>query len=244
MIKAFTEETVWRAAQNGDLDRVKIFIEQNEKLVNSKDEDGRTPIHWASSTGKDAVVLYLLEKGANPDSEDESGWTPLCSACSSGYETTVKILLTCNKPVNVNHQNETGRTPLHYASSKSNDKIVKILLDMGAKPNITDSVGANALHRGVATHTPSLLKASDKIVELLLPLMNSVDARNKYGETALHIACIENNEISAVRLVRAGADLLAENGEKKNALELSQEELRERLVELAKRIKSNTDIDS
>lgn len=62
MNKKFNEETIWKAAQEGDLEKVKRWIE-NGKSVDAKDDDERTPIHWAASNGKENIVDFLLEKG-------------------------------------------------------------------------------------------------------------------------------------------------------------------------------------
>jgi ankyrin repeat protein len=64
------------------------------------DEDGRTPLHWASGSGKLAVIQVLLEMGANPNARDESQWTPLICAASAGHTEVVKLLLLKNADVN------------------------------------------------------------------------------------------------------------------------------------------------
>ena len=40
-------------------------------------QDGRTPLHWAASSGALDIVTYLLTHEAEVDKTDPSGWTAL-----------------------------------------------------------------------------------------------------------------------------------------------------------------------
>jgi ankyrin repeat protein len=71
---------------------------------------------------------------------------------------------------------------------------------------------------------------------MLLEKGANPNALNKDSESPLMIASIENNETIALKLVEAGGDVLLENHEKKNSLELAQPELREELLELARKL--------
>lgn len=65
------------AADRGNLDIVKYFIQKLKADINIKDVDGQTPLHYAASCGHTEVVKYLLDKGANPkllDNEQQSAF--------------------------------------------------------------------------------------------------------------------------------------------------------------------------
>jgi ankyrin repeat protein len=130
-------DNIWEASRTGDLERVQRILDEKKASVDGlgilsptishslpifsnkifksefyfvlyySDEDGRTPLHWASGGGKLNVVEFLLEKGANPNAADESQWTPLLSAASAGHTEVVKLLLLKNADVNA--VNDTKR---------------------------------------------------------------------------------------------------------------------------------------
>jgi hypothetical protein len=72
---------------------VKLLLEKGAELE-SKDNDGRTPLSWAAKNGHKAVVKLLLEKGAELESKDRvDGRTPLSWAAENGHSAVVKLLL-------------------------------------------------------------------------------------------------------------------------------------------------------
>jgi ankyrin repeat protein len=80
-------------AYHGDIDKLMAKVAADHKTLTKQDEDGRTPLHWAASGNKVAVVTKLLEASANPDTEDEAGWTALHIAASVGsVESATKLL--------------------------------------------------------------------------------------------------------------------------------------------------------
>jgi ankyrin repeat protein len=58
-----------------------------------KDDDGWTPLFFGASSGHEAIVQLLLQKGADLESKDETGGTPLFQAAENGHEAVVKLLL-------------------------------------------------------------------------------------------------------------------------------------------------------
>jgi 26S proteasome non-ATPase regulatory subunit 10 len=62
-------------------------------------QDGRTPLHWAASSGAINIARFLIDQKAEVDKLDISGWTPLhiagmlhisvCQACTRLMPVTV-----------------------------------------------------------------------------------------------------------------------------------------------------------
>ncbi|KAI5789480.1 ankyrin repeat-containing domain protein, partial [Pyronema domesticum] len=61
--------------------------------VNSKDNDGRSALWWASFCGREEVVKLLLErKDIEIDSADNKGRTALSMASGNGHTSIVNLL--------------------------------------------------------------------------------------------------------------------------------------------------------
>src|SRR5271170_4190594 len=68
---------IHEAAKKGDLEKVKALVSANHTLVSSKDDSGRTPLHWAAAGGYKELVQFLLDNKADPRAKDSNGETPL-----------------------------------------------------------------------------------------------------------------------------------------------------------------------
>lgn len=62
--------------------------------INDRDNEGRTPLIWASINGHQAVVRILVQRGADIYLGDESSRGPLRWACMRGHRAVAKFLLT------------------------------------------------------------------------------------------------------------------------------------------------------
>ena len=60
--------------------------------VNTKDEIGRTPLHYAAYDGHKEIVERLIANGADIKAKDKGGFTPLDLAVSEGKKETVALL--------------------------------------------------------------------------------------------------------------------------------------------------------
>ena len=97
--------------------------------------------------GKDDVVSRLLSEGQHVDAL-QNGQTALCIAAMNNRLSIMGVLIA--KGANVNHATDIdGTTPLMYASKSGSLDAVKALLAQGAKIDVTDKIGANALHYAV-----------------------------------------------------------------------------------------------
>lgn len=54
-----------RAANSGDVDKLKEILDQHQELVNKRDRNGWTPLHEAVRTGDLETIALLLERGAD-----------------------------------------------------------------------------------------------------------------------------------------------------------------------------------
>ncbi|KDN44193.1 hypothetical protein RSAG8_05666, partial [Rhizoctonia solani AG-8 WAC10335] len=81
MALAGANKNIWIAAGDGDLERVKMLVEEQGVSANAADDViGYTPMHAASSYGHVQILAYLISKGGDVNVTDEEGDTPLFAA--------------------------------------------------------------------------------------------------------------------------------------------------------------------
>ncbi|XP_029176515.1 ankyrin repeat domain-containing protein 54 [Nylanderia fulva] len=83
---------------------------------NSRDSDGRTPLHHAACRGYTEMVQLLLENGANPNQRDCIGNTPLHLAAVTSKISVVTLLLKAGTDVLA--LDKYGYNPLQLAKAK------------------------------------------------------------------------------------------------------------------------------
>jgi uncharacterized protein len=67
--------------------------------LNSQNEQGNTPLHWASLNGHVEVVKMLLELGVNPLIRNHSGLSPATVAEQANHVDIVTLLLESYDPL-------------------------------------------------------------------------------------------------------------------------------------------------
>lgn len=146
MIRIPRKDALHRAAASGDLDRVAQLVRKSHD-INSQDQDGRTPLHWAAARGFGTVVGELLESdGLDPNKQDKAGRTALHWAASIGHDEAAKLLVG-NPAVRVHIQDRTGQTPIHAAAERLQVGVLSVLLERpdAAAVNFLDKRGRSAL---------------------------------------------------------------------------------------------------
>ena len=121
------------AARSGNFEVARILIEYNPANIDAREEDGWTPLFWASAnqfSNDGSVVRLLLKHGADVNAQSSNGRTPLFAASQNGALEVVRLLLEHGADVEAK---ENGKTALQEAAGRGHDEIVKLLREHGAK---------------------------------------------------------------------------------------------------------------
>ncbi|MCL2210521.1 MAG: ankyrin repeat domain-containing protein [Treponema sp.] len=233
------------AVRIGNIDIITMLLD-NSADVNAKDARGNTPLHTGIPPNVyNDVATMLLARGADPNLRDDHGDTPLHIAITlNRSEDGVRALLKGGADVHI--RNINGKTPLYLAVQDHRTALIPILLangseifaddnsgttpfDISAKANdgtfnllITpetviqrDSSGNTMLHSAVRN------RANSEQIAKILEQRALVDARNRDGETALHIAVRLNQRESGEFLVSRNANIFALNAAGQSPLYLA-----------------------
>ena len=69
---------IFRAAHDGNVEDVKLFIEQKGRDINEiNNDDGSVPLHSASYNRNVEVTKFLVSKGAKINAKNKDNFTPL-----------------------------------------------------------------------------------------------------------------------------------------------------------------------
>jgi ankyrin repeat protein len=211
------------AAYFGLEEVIKALLRNGHELE-SRDNNGRTPLSWAAENGYDTVVTLLLEKGAELELRDEDGRTPLSWAASYGNDTFVTLLL--EKGAELESRDNNARTPLSWAARNGHDIVVTLLLEKG--------VSVNSKNAGVGT--PLIYAAGsggEAVVKLLLADSRiDVDSKDREGNTAPAMAACDGDEAVVKLLLDAGAERKTENRDGETPLSWATKEGHEAIVKL------------
>lgn len=158
---------------------------------------GDTALHIAIELRRQRIVLFLLEKGANPNVPNNKGLTPLQLAAKTDNCEALSVLLERSAKVEV--RSMLGSRALHLAASEGNWIAFDILLIGGADINAWSDNGESLLHE-------QSRKASDTaIASHLLEHGANLETRTSQGYTPLQCAAMSGNKAMFFFLLARGA---------------------------------------
>uniref|UniRef100_A0A6M2F919 Serine/threonine-protein kinase BSK1-like TPR repeats domain-containing protein n=1 Tax=Populus davidiana TaxID=266767 RepID=A0A6M2F919_9ROSI len=193
------------AAREAQTEVCNYLIEELKLDVDTKDEDGETPLVHAARQGHTATAKYLLDQGANPAIPSDLGATALHHSAGIGNTELMEYLL--SKGAEVESQSDAG-TPLLWAAGHGQVDALKVLLEHHANPNAATEDDVTPLLSAVAAGSLACL-------ELLVQAGADVNV-TAGGATPLHIAADLGSPEILNRLLEAGADsnVTDEDGQK------------------------------
>ncbi|WP_425384297.1 ankyrin repeat domain-containing protein [Wolbachia endosymbiont (group B) of Eupithecia inturbata] len=116
---------LYSAAEIGDLNLVKLLLDNGANIEAKNGEYQATPLHGAVENYRIDVVKLLLNRGANVNAEDKDNWTPLHYGADTNSPDIVKVLVDAH--ANLGAKGNYGKTPLDIAKDKGHNKIVEYL---------------------------------------------------------------------------------------------------------------------
>jgi ankyrin repeat protein len=158
------------------------LLEQEPVLINGRDGQAWTPLHYAADHGRLDLMTWLIAHGADVHAAMNEGETPLFFAANpatadANAAACIRVLLAAG--ADINHRNRKGWTPLHDLAFYGEVAESGLLLDLGAAVDARDARGRTPLHLAAGCGL------GDEVA-LLLARGAEVDARDDQGWSPLH----------------------------------------------------------
>lgn len=153
-------EIMISAAMDGDLDTIKKLHAKGVSLTSRVNENGRTPLHWATATNNLEIMKYLIDNGIDPNIEGgdlrEKGYTPMYDTVYGKRIEAAKLLL--ENGANIDGNSLSGSevsSPYLLAAADHRIEMCEFFVANGADPKYTKKNGENALIASINNaHTP------------------------------------------------------------------------------------------
>jgi ankyrin repeat protein len=127
------QKQIIKAAKSGDAVTARALLEADASLVEARDTDDSTPLHWAAWKGHAEVAALLLDFGADiqaKNKNDHWGNTPLHAAAHGNQRAVAELLLA--RGADIQAENEFGRTPLMETEAHRATAVANLLKKHGA----------------------------------------------------------------------------------------------------------------
>lgn len=202
------------ASLQGDSGKVRRLI-RNGAYVNTKTEEGITPVMMAAQNGNTEIIEILIEHGANVNATSNEraikGYTALMLAAQNGHPEIANILI--GNGANIDAKTHDGVTALHIACRFEHLPVVKTLVENGAAVNTVDNQNMppliSAINSGNFPITEILVEHGANVnfkYKVASDVLSSINNSHPLYGNILGIARDINNE----RII----DLLLEHGAK------------------------------
>lgn len=205
------------ASSNGNLEAVKILLENHPPLITQTDDAGNTAFIAAALQGHLNIVEYLIEKDPSLsliNQTNNKGNTALILAASRGHLEVVKFLVE-KDPSLINKKNSKGRSAFFLAAYNKHVEVAEYLIEKDPSLiNQQDIEGNTAFRPVAASGNMGFVKY---LVErganfYINPSQNSpIDAAKANDHTQIVKYLKENKELIDLRMVQCFSTKRSEN---------------------------------
>ncbi len=200
------------AVTKGDVDAVREWLAGNPRLIQAKDEAGRSAFALALLNQQTEIAQLLRESGYEPDLHE--------SALAIDWERFAE--LAAEDPRAVNRDHPIGGTALYAAAIGGAGSQIWRVYSEGGRPDVAPRGAAGRSAVRAAFEFPDLATAELTAASLL---SNGADpnAAQPDGSTALHAAAARGAVDLVEMLIRKGADVDARDSNGRTARDLAAE---------------------
>lgn len=171
------------------------------EIMNLKDDNGQTPLHYAAKTGFIGGIKLLVDYGAYIGILDNNGFSPYLWAVIAGQNSATHLLLSLG--VDVNSTSTDGKSALGWAAGLGHSLIAELLVKGGANVmSMTQNTQLVPLEDAAACGDLST-------VRLLLNSGADPNYRDREGWSAIHWAAEEGHLDVVLLLLEHGANVNA-----------------------------------
>lgn len=205
-----TKNAMFLAVKKNNVKIVNLLMKHGYKL-SMKTNDQCSLTYLAANNNATDVLKFLIQNGVEINSRTSLGDTPLHGAACEAHVDSIKILLEATATLNM--KNAQYELPIHIASMKDNFEL-NYLLSSKQNINCYDNEGYTPMMYAVKYNVNS------NIIKMFIKKGADVNlkAKTKETESALHLAC-KNDNVNAVKvLLENSIDVSIPNSQNLTAL--------------------------
>lgn len=200
-----------QAVEDGDLPKVRAFLDRDPALMYSRNEKGVSVLVLAHLAFHPEIGALFLERGLEPD---------LVEAAFAGQVERLNALLEQN-PGAVEQSHAFGGTALHAAMFAGQLPAVFALQGFGADVDrVAPGLGVSPLRYAFAGRDP---RKVEEVVSSCLPNGGDPNTPQKDGDSLLHAAVRAGNVYLARQILRHGGEAAARDAHDRTPLVLARE---------------------
>ena len=193
-IKGYNDKSVLHiACKKGSISVVRALVNTD---INARDNFNDTPLHVAALSGKQEVLLALLEQfECNVQSKGFQGRSVLHSACIGCNVGVVRTLVHEYK-ADISAKDNDNDTPVHAAAYCGKTEVAQALIkEFGCNPKCRGFQGRSVLHSACSGGNVGVVRA------LVCECKADIDAKDDNNDTPLHTAAYSGKTEVALALI-------------------------------------------